>query len=93
VSGAYLHAAKAALEAGAGLPSRLFLSPVSLATLYRGRVKTWHLGAQPVGELAPLPSRFWPRSVFAAVVAALAEALLQDLACAGGLDGADPGAA
>ncbi len=93
MSGAYLHAATIALEAGVGLPSRLFWSPVSLAILYRARVKTWHLGAQSVGALAPLPSRFWPRSVFAAVVAALAEALLQDLAGAEGLDGTDPGAA
>jgi hypothetical protein len=80
VSGEYLEAARAALDGGGGLPSRLFWSPVSLATLYRGRVKTWVCGAHPARGLSTLPSCFWPRAVFTAVVSALAEALLRDLA-------------
>ncbi len=79
MSGADLNAARAALDEGRGLPSRLFLTPVSLAILYRGRVNTWHLGPRPAGMLSLLPSRFWPRPVFTAVVSALAEALLRDL--------------
>ena len=93
MSGAYLNAARVALDEGHGLPSRLFWSPVALATLYQGRVKTWHLGARPAGVPSMLPSRFWPRPVFTAVVSALAAALLQDLTDVDGLDGADPGAA
>ena len=86
MSGEYLEAARATLDGGGGLPSRLFWSPVSLATLYRGRVKTWACGAHPARGLSTLPSRLWPQSVFTAVVSALAEALLRDLA-----DGEVPG--
>jgi len=68
------------LDEGQGLPSRLFWTPVSLAILYRGRVNTWHLGPRPVGLPSTLPSRFWPRPVFTAVVSALADAFLRDLA-------------
>ena len=80
MSGADLNAARAALDEGQGLPSRLFWTPVSLALLYRGRLKTWHLGPRPAGRPSLLPSRFWPRPVFTAVVSALADALLRDLA-------------
>lgn len=80
MSGADLNAARAALDEGQGLPNRLFWTPVSLAILYRGRVNTWHLGPRPVGLPPTLPSRFWPRPLFTAVVSALADALLRDLA-------------
>jgi len=80
VSGTDLNAARAALDEGQGLPSPLFWTPGSLAILYRGRVNTWHLGRRPAGRPSLLPSRFWPRPVFTAVVSALADAFLRDLA-------------
>ena len=80
MSGTDLNAARAALDEGQGLPSRLFWTPVSLAILYRGRVNTWHLGRRPAARPSLLPSRFWPRPVFTAVVSALADAFLRDLA-------------
>jgi hypothetical protein len=80
MSGTDLNAARAALDEGQGLPSPLFWTPVSLAILYRGRVQTWHLGLRPAGRPSLLPSRFWPRPVFTAVVSALADAFLRDLA-------------
>jgi hypothetical protein len=86
VSGADLNAARAALDEGQGLPSRLFWTPVSLAILYRGRVNTWHLGPRP-GLPSTLPSRFWPRPVVTTVVSALADALLRDLTDADGARG------
>ncbi len=80
MSGACLEAARAALDGGDGLPSRLFWSPVALATLYRARVNTWQLGAHPARGPSALPSWLWPQAVFTPVVSALAEAFLQDLA-------------
>jgi hypothetical protein len=80
MSGTDLNAARAALDEGQGLPSPLFWTPVSLAILYRGRVKTWHLGRRPAARPSRLPSRFWPRPVFTAVVSALVDAFLRDLA-------------
>ena len=80
MSGTDLNAARAALDEGQGLPSPLFWTPVSLAILYRGRVKTWHLSRRPAARPSLLPSHFWPRPVFTAVVSALADAFLRDLA-------------
>lgn len=80
MSGAELNVARAALDEGQGLPSRLFWTPVSLAVLSRGRVTAWPLGPRLAGMPPTLPSRFWPRPVVMTVVSALADALLRDLA-------------
>ncbi len=89
MSGACLEAARAALEGGCGRPCRLLWSPISLGVLYQAGLTTWQFGTPPAP--AALPSWLWPPAVFTAVVAALAEALLRDLAAiddAGAADGA-----
>ena len=85
MSGAWLDAARAALDAGNGRPCRLLWSPVSLAVLYQARVHMWQFGTPPARVPSALPSWLWPPAVFTAVVSALAEAFLRDLA-----DGDDP---
>ncbi|HKX01761.1 MAG TPA: hypothetical protein VJX71_04625 [Methylomirabilota bacterium] len=75
------------------MPSRLLWSPVALATLYRAGVNTWQFGAHHARGLSALPSRFWPRAVFTAVVSSLAEALLRDLTDPNRPDGGDRAAA
>lgn len=87
MSGRWLDAARVALDEGAGRPCRLLWSPVSLAVLYQARVTTWQFG--PPRGPSPLPSRLWPRAVFTAVVSALAEAFLRDLAAPDGGAGTD----
>ena len=77
---ASLNVARPTLDGATGQPCRLFWSPVTLAILDRGRVKTRPCGAHPARGLATLPSCLWPRAVFTAVVSALAEALLHDVA-------------
>ena len=90
---ASLNVARPTLDGATGQPCRLFWSPVTLAILDRGRVKTRPCGAHPARGLSTLPSCHWPRAVFTAVVSALAEALLQDLADAGAFgDGAQASA-
>ena len=89
MSRAYLEVARAALEGGHGLPSRLLWSPVALATLVRAGVNTWQFGACHARLPSALPSRLWPRAVFTAVVSSLAEALLRDLTDPDGPDGGE----
>jgi len=72
--------ARAALDGASGQPCRLFWSPVTLAILAQGRVTMSPFGTVPRRMPSPLPSWLWPPAVFTAVVSALAEALLQDLA-------------
>ena len=79
MSGTCLDAARVALDAATGRPCRLLWSPVSLAALYQGRVRTWHLGTPAPRGPRALPSWLWPPAVFTAVVSALAEAFIRDL--------------
>jgi PAS domain-containing protein len=76
------------LDAGNGRLCRLLWSLVSLAVLYQARVHTWQFGTPPGRVPSVLPSWLWPPAVFTAVVSALAEAFLRDLA-----DGDNPAGA
>src|SRR5262249_44477787 len=78
--GGSLDVARAALDSATGQPCRLFWSPVTLQVLSPGRVTSSPFGTVPRRMPSALPSWLWRPAVFTAVVSALAETLLRDLA-------------